>query len=79
MHERRLTSRGLPNHVAIIMDGNGRWAERRGLSRVEGHRAGLESVREVVTWVWMTIAISAPALLGLLPRAQEPALPRPEM
>jgi len=35
-------------HVAIIMDGNGRWAERRGLSRVEGHRAGVESVKEVV-------------------------------
>ena len=38
----------LPRHVAVIMDGNGRWAERRGLSRIEGHRAGLESVREVV-------------------------------
>jgi len=37
-----------PRHVAIIMDGNGRWAERRGLSRVEGHRAGVESVKEVV-------------------------------
>src|SRR5258705_12400375 len=34
----------LPRHVAIIMDGNGRWAERRGLSRVEGHRAGKEAV-----------------------------------
>ena len=30
-----------PRHVAIIMDGNGRWAERRGLSRIEGHREGL--------------------------------------
>ena len=38
----------LPRHVAIIMDGNGRWAESRGLTRVEGHRAGVESVREVV-------------------------------
>ena len=37
-----------PRHVAIIMDGNGRWAERRGLSRIEGHREGLEAVREVV-------------------------------
>jgi undecaprenyl diphosphate synthase len=34
--------------VAVIMDGNGRWAERRGLSRIEGHRAGLEAVRAVV-------------------------------
>jgi undecaprenyl diphosphate synthase len=38
----------LPRHVAIIMDGNGRWAERRGMSRVRGHREGKESVRAVV-------------------------------
>ncbi|MFN8640764.1 MAG: isoprenyl transferase [Candidatus Binatia bacterium] len=38
----------LPRHVAIIMDGNGRWAQRRGLSRIEGHRRGKESVRAVV-------------------------------
>jgi undecaprenyl diphosphate synthase len=38
----------LPRHVAVIMDGNGRWAERRGLSRLRGHRAGKESVREIV-------------------------------
>lgn len=37
-----------PRHVAIIMDGNGRWAESRGKSRNEGHREGLEAVREVV-------------------------------
>lgn len=38
----------LPAHVAIIMDGNGRWAQSRNLPRVEGHRAGIASVREVV-------------------------------
>jgi undecaprenyl diphosphate synthase len=38
----------LPRHVAVIMDGNGRWAEKRGLPRVEGHRAGIASVREAV-------------------------------
>lgn len=38
----------LPTHVAIIMDGNGRWAKSRGLPRVEGHRVGAESVRAVV-------------------------------
>ena len=38
----------IPRHVAIIMDGNGRWARARGLPRREGHRAGAESVREVV-------------------------------
>src|SRR3954467_15774933 len=38
----------LPAHIAIIMDGNGRWAAQRHLPRVEGHRAGIESVRSVV-------------------------------
>jgi undecaprenyl diphosphate synthase len=38
----------LPRHVAIIMDGNGRWAKRRQLPRIEGHREGAQSVRDVV-------------------------------
>lgn len=38
----------LPRHVAIIMDGNGRWANQRGLPRFEGHRAGARSIRKVV-------------------------------
>jgi undecaprenyl diphosphate synthase len=38
----------LPSHIAIIMDGNGRWAQSRKLPRVEGHRAGIASVRETV-------------------------------
>ncbi len=40
--------RGTPRHVAIIMDGNGRWARKRLLPRVAGHRAGVEAVRKVV-------------------------------
>lgn len=39
---------GIPRHVAIIMDGNGRWAERRGLPRIAGHRKGIEAARSVV-------------------------------
>lgn len=39
---------GLPKHVAIIMDGNGRWAERRQLPRFAGHRSGVETVRSIV-------------------------------
>jgi undecaprenyl diphosphate synthase len=39
---------GIPRHVAIIMDGNGRWAERRGLPRVAGHRAGAEALRRTL-------------------------------
>ncbi len=38
----------LPRHVAVIMDGNGRWAQRRGLSRTAGHRAGVRSIVDVV-------------------------------
>jgi undecaprenyl diphosphate synthase len=39
----------LPTHVAIIMDGNGRWAKRKKLKRVEGHTVGIESAREIIT------------------------------
>ena len=46
--ETGLDAARLPRHVAIIMDGNGRWARARGLPRVMGHRAGIKSVRTVV-------------------------------
>jgi undecaprenyl diphosphate synthase len=45
---RQVNFERLPAHVAVIMDGNGRWAVQRHLPRVEGHRAGIESVRDVV-------------------------------
>src|SRR5918994_1564175 len=45
---RQLNAERLPRHVAIIMDGNGRWAGKRHLPRVEGHRAGIDAVRSVV-------------------------------
>jgi undecaprenyl diphosphate synthase len=41
----------LPRHIAIIMDGNGRWAEKRHLPRILGHRRGVETVRKIVTAV----------------------------
>ena len=47
----------IPRHVAIIMDGNGRWAQRRGFHRVRGHVAGMESVR-VVTRLARRLGIS---------------------
>jgi undecaprenyl diphosphate synthase len=44
-----LKNRGeIPHHIAIIMDGNGRWAQRRGMPRIAGHKAGVESVRDIV-------------------------------
>ncbi|MDA2935084.1 isoprenyl transferase [Acidobacteria bacterium AH-259-D05] len=45
---KHLNSDKLPHHIAVIMDGNGRWAEQRNLPRVAGHRAGIEAVRAVV-------------------------------
>ena len=36
-----------PRHLAVIMDGNGRWAQRQGLPRIEGHRRGVETVRKI--------------------------------
>lgn len=44
----KLDAKRLPDHVAIIMDGNGRWAKRRHLPRIAGHRRGVEAVRNVV-------------------------------
>jgi len=38
----------IPTHVAIIMDGNGRWAKARGLTRLEGHKAGTENLRGII-------------------------------
>ena len=43
-----LSSEKLPRHIAIIMDGNGRWAKARGFPRIEGHRRGVRSVRETI-------------------------------
>lgn len=45
---RSLTRAALPRHIAVIMDGNGRWAQQRGLPRIEGHRRGVRSVRCMV-------------------------------
>ena len=39
----------LPRHIAIIMDGNGRWATKRGLPRTAGHKAGAETFRRIAT------------------------------
>ncbi len=44
----RLEAERLPHHIAIIMDGNGRWAKRRHLPRIAGHRAGVAAVRSTV-------------------------------
>lgn len=41
-------SASIPRHIAIIMDGNGRWAKARGLPRIEGHRAGTENLRQII-------------------------------
>lgn len=44
----KINTNNIPNHVAIIMDGNGRWAKQRGLERTEGHVRGVQSVKDVV-------------------------------
>ncbi len=41
-----LDSDNIPNHVAVIMDGNGRWAQKRGLPRVAGHHSGMKNVKK---------------------------------
>ena len=57
----QINSKQLPEHVAIIMDGNGRWAKRQGLNRIRGHQRGADTVREIVTFSreigirWLTL------------------------
>lgn len=46
--ESRIDKANIPAHIAIIMDGNGRWAKRKGIDRISGHREGMKSVRSVV-------------------------------
>lgn len=68
--ERLLTSikwDRLPRHVAVIMDGNGRWAAQRGQPRIAGHRAGVEAVRA---------AVDTGARLGLEPSRCTRSLPK---
>ncbi|MEX5215725.1 MAG: isoprenyl transferase [Nitrospiraceae bacterium] len=55
----RLTPDSLPRHVAIIMDGNGRWARARGLPRIAGHSEGIKSLQEVIG---LFLELSIPAL-----------------
>lgn len=45
-----LSNQRVPKHVAIIMDGNGRWAKAQGLPRIEGHKRGAKRVRDVIEW-----------------------------
>ncbi len=46
-YEEQIDRTRVPKHIAIIMDGNGRWAKERGLDRSEGHRKGLDIVHEI--------------------------------
>jgi len=48
LQDRLIESGEIPKHIAIIMDGNGRWAQRRGLPRIAGHHEGVNSVRDIV-------------------------------
>lgn len=49
LHLADVPAERIPRHIAVIMDGNGRWAVKRGLQRVQGHRRGADAVRDVVT------------------------------
>ena len=50
MSAKELNREFLPRHVAIIMDGNGRWAQKRGMPRTMGHKAGVEALREIIRY-----------------------------
>ena len=48
MNTEEIIARGVPEHIAIIMDGNGRWAKKRGMPRTAGHKEGLTSAKKIV-------------------------------
>ncbi|HET6440663.1 MAG TPA: polyprenyl diphosphate synthase [Anaeromyxobacter sp.] len=74
--EAEVRTRPLPRHVAIIMDGNGRWAEQRGLPRAAGHREGAESVRDVTR---TARRLGVPALTLYAFSAENWGRPEPEV
>ncbi len=74
--EAQVRARPLPRHAAFIMDGNGRWAEQRGLPRVAGHREGAESVREVTR---TARRVGLPALTLYAFSAENWGRPEPEV
>jgi undecaprenyl diphosphate synthase len=51
LKDKRAAMPDLPRHVAIIMDGNGRWAQKRGLTRLDGHKAGVKNIREIIQYL----------------------------
>lgn len=57
----------LPKHIAVIMDGNGRWAKRRGLPRTMGHRRGVDALKEVLRCCrdWGVQALTALSLIHI--------------
>ena len=69
----------LPRHVAMIMDGNGRWAEKKGVERIFGHRNGVESVRQVVEAAgelgveYLTLGFTGSDAIRFFHRELEPA------
>ena len=54
LFEKKDAAKPLPRHIAIIMDGNGRWAQKRGMPRTAGHAAGSETFRRIATSVSYT-------------------------
>lgn len=48
-HSEAIDYEHLPQHIGVIMDGNGRWAKKRGLPRSAGHKAGADSLKKIVT------------------------------
>src|SRR3990167_508758 len=66
----------LPKHIAIIMDGNGRWAELQRLPRIAGHREGIKSVREMIT-VCLELGIHALTIYAFSQaKSKDPAPPK---
>ena len=58
-----VTDLNLPSHIGIIMDGNGRWAKKRGLPRKAGHRQGAKTFSGTAVWFRLEIAVSKSSMV----------------
>ena len=64
----------IPNHIAIIMDGNGRWAKKRHLPRIAGHKQGMKNCKKYITKVASNLGVKVPNAICFFYRKLETSL-----
>jgi len=67
----KLSNSNIPSHIAIIMDGNRRWARQRGLADIKGHEAGATALEKVGSWNWSGKFLFKPELWNIPGKRQQ--------